>query len=270
MISIVIVNFHTYKELTECLESIKKNKIDYEVIVIDNEYIEIEYNKIKAEFSNSNIRIFPEHKNLGFPAAANKGAGYTKGGFLLFLNPDIVLEEDSLEKSLEFYKLNNVGILGCQQISEDGKIQLSFGRFPNFLREFQWKNLWKLRSINYRKFLSKVEKYISSPTPVDWVSGSFLLISKDVYNSVEGFNKDFFIYYEDIDLCRRVKSAGYEVIYNPDIKFKHYHGKSAATNPKLSSKEYRNSQVYYYKKYNNAFQNFLLKIYLVFNGAINV
>lgn len=270
MISIVIVNFHTYKELTECLESIRKNKISHEIIVIDNEYIESEYNKIKAEFSNSNTQIFPECENLGFPTAANKGAEYTKGDFILFLNPDVVLEEDSLEKAFEFYKMNKVGILGCQQISEDNRIQLSFGRFPNFFREFQWKKLWKLRSKNYQKFLTKVKKYISSPTPVDWVSGSFLLISKDIYNSVDGFNKDFFIYYEDIDLCKRVKSAGYNVIYNPEIKFKHYHGKSAATDPKLSSKEYRKSQVYYYKKYNNILQNFLLKIYLVFNGAINV
>ncbi|MDD3626423.1 MAG: glycosyltransferase family 2 protein [bacterium] len=271
MISVIIVNFRAYPELNDCLDSLVTSQEDLEVIVIDNGSLKNEFNALSLKYKgNGRFRFYPKEDNPGFPAAANLGYKYSSGEILLFLNPDIVAGPNTLKMALDYFNEDAPGVLGCMHLSPDQRVQISFGYFPTLSRELKWKRLWNLRDSDYDLFTKRIAAFLSEPVEVDWVSGSFMMISRKLFEETGGFNEEYFMYFEDIELCRKVKYLKKNVVFNPKIHVLHYHGKSAEKNKKTSRAEYRKSQLNYYRKFNNFFQNCILKLYLWFNRFENV
>ncbi len=229
-ISIVIVNYNVKDFLYQCLDSIYLSKTNYkiEVIVVDNDSTDGSVSFLKPLFTNVNFIELKD--NIGFGKANNLGFSIAKGDYILILNPDTVLEENTLEMMLE-YMLSHpeVGISGCKVLNPDGSFQLPCRRgFPTpwaaFCKLFGLQKIFpksKLFARYNQTFRSENETYY-----IDAIIGAFMFARKSVIDELKGFDPDFFMYGEDLDLCFRTYKAGYKVAYVHSAKIIHYKGES--------------------------------------------
>jgi len=228
-LSIIIVNYKADKYLKNCLESIGKNK-SWEVIVIDN-----------------------SRNNIGYGAGCNLGAKRAKGEYLLFLNPDTKILKNSLELMIEYLEKNkDVGILGPKLFNSE-KLDLqvsSVGRINPLtaIFAFSFLNKWFPQNVFSRKyFMSDWNR--NSIKEVEVVSGAALMIRKEVFKKIGGFDEKFFLYFEENDLCLRVKKLGLKVIYYPEAQIIHYKEKSVVNNKEVSKKAFFSSRYLFFKKH---------------------
>ena len=234
-ISFIIVNYQSERYLKKCVASLfnKIKNINFEIIIVNND----ENNLTGIE----KAKIINLKKNVGFGKANNIGAKKAAGDFLCFLNPDtIILSENIGEIIKEFKKNSKIGVIGPRLISE--------------FNETQWwcagvkATPWDLlrNNLGFKKSRKIWESKIKKEA--DWVSGAALFIPRPLFLKLGGFDEKFFMYFEDIDLCRRTKELGKKIIYFPEVKIKHWGGKSSSCKKK-QKKEYYKSQDYYFKKH---------------------
>ena len=219
--SIIIVNYNTCKLTLECVESIRKFSSDftYEIIVVDNASSD-ESSKILSK--TENVRYIQSDRNLGFGSANNMGAKSAKGQYLFLLNSDTILLENSIKKMLDFYIANqkelNIGALGCILIDEGNNFINSGGFFPkakNYINSYLGKTIKELE-ISTKK----------ESQEIDFVTGADLMISKDIYEEIGGFDENFFLYYEETDLQKRLANLGYKNYILTTTKIIHLEGGS--------------------------------------------
>jgi len=236
MISIIIVNFKSEEFLEKCLKSIQKfpPKCSYEIIIVDNNSgtDPNKFGKISRNYiSEKNFKFIKSAKNLGYGQGNNLGVKKSKGDFIVILNPDIEIKKGTLDILLKFLQKNStVGIVGPKLLYPDGKVQDSFRRFPNppdliikrigFLRK-----LFHKRMVNFLMWDNDFEKEIE----VDWVVGAFMMIRKNAWNKVGGFDPRFFLFFEDTDLCKKMWQKGFKVYFNPHCEALHNHDRLSET-----------------------------------------
>lgn len=226
LISIVIVNFNTKKLIKNCIESIfkAKPKVNYEIIIIDNgsndgscEFLK----NISAKYPKT-ISLYLNKQNLGYASANNQGIKKSKGKYILLLNSDTLVLKDSLENLYEFAQKTNsrIGIIGGQLLNPDGSIQESVFNLPTLGRAIR--QYW----FGEKEILDKYAPKDEVPREVEAVVGAAFLITPYARKKVGLLNERYFMYFEDLDYCRRVKRASLKVYYLPSAKFIHYHGAS--------------------------------------------
>lgn len=238
--SIIIINYKTKDITKRCLKSILLNcNSDYEIILVDNNSNDGSVEYLEKEFADK-VKIIKNETNLGFAKANNIGAKKAQGDYLLFLNSDTILHNDILNDFTSFINkqnnLNNLGIIAPKLILEDSTEQKgAYGNFPNIFNTI------------FLKFKKKknVKKKVFE---VDWVSGAAFVIKNNIFKKLNGFDESFFMYFEDVDLCKRLKSLSFKVIVNKNIVLTHLGGKSI-TKSGIRKKYYYNSQDYYFKKH---------------------
>ncbi len=245
--SIIIPTYNSKGFIKDCLSSVFKTGFQEEVIVVDNASQDGTVLFIKDNFPK--VRIVELNKNFGYGAAANKGAKKAKGEYLIFLNPDTILFKDSLEKLDSFIKkTKNFGVIGFNLVNKKRTHEkFSFGKKGGLFQILKNK-LWKKDKLPLKPFL------------IDWVSGAAMAVRKSVFEKVGGFDEKFFMYFEDQDLCFRIKLLGYPIYFLPDAKIIHLGGK-AWKSSKVQKKYYYQSQDYFFKKHFGAFQYFLMKVF---------
>jgi N-acetylglucosaminyl-diphospho-decaprenol L-rhamnosyltransferase len=261
--SIILVNYNGAKFLYECLSSIQKyvNSCIYEVIIVDNFSTDDSVKIIKENFPS--FKLICSEDNLGFGKANNLAVRHSQGEHLLFLNTDTILIENT-PKILSDYltRDRNVGVVGCRLTFQDGSYQLSCGKLPNLAVEF----LYKLRAELDRKwhyiFSNFYNKLYSQELEVGWVTAACMMFRRDIFEKLEGFDESFFMYFEDVDICKRARELGLKVIYYPKTSLIHLLGGSGNSIKKKVNAYYRNSQVYYYQKHLGSTQTKILKLYL--------
>ena len=249
-LSIIVVNFETPEYTLECVHSIYKNKphCAFEVIIIDNGSKDDSLERFREGLPQ--VVCIETGSNLGFSQANNLGINNARGNFILLLNSDTKILDNSLDKMLEYLLANpHVGAVGPRQLHGNGKLQLSWGSFPTLISEAFRKLLHYRLSINDLKIRDYLEEKYAGSTDVDWVSGSCLMARKDALRDAGLLDGRFFMYFEDIDLCRRMKDSGRRIHYNSDITIVHYGGVSAKRNLMRVLVEYRRSQIYFTRKY---------------------
>jgi len=263
MISIIIINYKQKHFLEKCVNSIYKNlkSYQYEIIIVNNSP---EDDLKELETNNKNLKII-ENKNKGFSEANNLGAKNSEGEYLFFLNADTIIESDFLKKFKEEFSNKNFGAVGFKLYNEDGTFQLSSGKENNLFNEIKNKNEeeeFRKRNIS---FMTNVEKKLKTITEVDWVSGAAMIVKKDIFIKAGGFDENYFLYYEDADLCQRLRVLGMRIYFFPFSKIIHYKGENV--NESFVNETYfysKQSQLYYYKKNNNTLNNIFLRVYLFF------
>lgn len=266
-ISIVIVCYKGWARLTKCLESLDAftgKNISTEVIVVDNKSEEIAIEEIKAEFPR--FTFLKNEVNGGFGNGNNLGAKSAKGEFLLFLNPDTVAFEEEIEKLLLVARQNpSFGIVSCHQENERGKESIASGPFPH---------LFNLTGFQ-RTVIKCLTPHSSPLTPEislpDWVSGSVIFIKKELFFRLKGFDDDFWMYSEDVDLCKRVRNLQLEVAFCNDITIEHNHGGSSRINLKtasLTKTEVHISRHLYISKHKTGLTRFIMQFFLIVNNLI--
>jgi GT2 family glycosyltransferase len=260
-LSIIIVNWNTKEFLRNCLNSIYENlpPFSLEIIVVDNASSDGSQDMVKKEFPE--VILIENSLNLGYSKANNIGFKLSKGRYILFLNSDTIVHRDTLSKALDFMKLyDDAGVMGCKTLNSDGSLQYSAFNFPSPIRIFAYiTGLNRLFKISRFKNFSKVRL-------IDYVQGSFLLTRRDILESIGGFDENFFMYNEDVDLCKRLWNLGFKVYYNPDISITHYLGGSSKKNPEVL-KKYIESSIYLYRKHKKSLDVFILKV-VIFKAVL--
>src|SRR3989344_564276 len=232
-LSIIILNYKTKKLTLDCINSVVKNSkgIPLEIIVIDNASndgsVEALRRSIKRLSSQVGImaKLIVNKENLGFAKANNQGMGIAGGNYILLLNSDTLVHDNVLGEMLEWMRKHpKVGAATCALRNKDGSLQGTGGYFPTLLRVFSW--MFFIDDMPFVDFLIKPFHPMHSQSPIykgtksyinaqsmDWVTGAFMLLRKEVLKEIGYFDQDYFMYTEEVDLCYRVKRAGWEVWY---------------------------------------------------------
>lgn len=260
--SAIIVNYNDRAHLEDCLTSLKASAqgLNLEILVVDNNSQDGSPEFIEKKFPEA--RLIRNKENRGFSKANNQAIRESGGDFILFLNTDTVLCEDAIKQLLEEMRADpRVGALGPALLREPGVFQVSFGRKVDFFSEVLQKCLL---NPYYRIMLKRRPK----KRDVGWLSGACLLTRRNILNEVGLFDENFFLYFEDIDLCFRIKKSGWKLAYFPQAKVFHRGGVTTAPLKFSSRMEYRKSQLYFYQKHNSKISLFLLRLYLWSNFGL--
>ncbi|HCV41989.1 MAG TPA: glycosyl transferase family 2 [Bacteroidetes bacterium] len=229
-LSVIIVNYNVRQFLENALTSILRamEDVDGEVFVVDNASDDGSVEMVKAKFPK--VILIENKENLGFARANNIALKQARGKYLLLINPDTVVQEDTLQVMLEFFgDTPDAGLAGCKILNPDGTFELGAHRsFPTpwvaFTKVFGLSALFpksKLFGKYNLTYLSHDETY-----EVDAVSGSFMMITREAYERVGALDETFFMYGEDLDWCYRVAQVGYKVYYVHSTKIIHFKGES--------------------------------------------
>ena len=269
-VSVIIVNFNTKKLTHQTIDSIIKNtfSIDYEIIVMDNS---TDRNQI-CTYENVNVKV-KTIENHGFGHACNEGAKVAEGKYLLFLNSDTIIYDNSILRCFEYMRYNdNIGVLGARILLEDETLDHGCKRgFPTPSAAFYYYLGLDRKYPQSKKYGAYRQTFLdeSETNEVDSVSGAFLMISKKIFYDIKGFDETFFMYGEDLDLCYRVKEKGHKVIFYADAVITHLKGQSGLhKSSKTIIYHFYNAMIIFYDKhYKNRYS---LIITLLVYSAIKV
>ncbi len=273
VVSVVIVNYKSWDHLYNCLLSIKKIHIDnleLDVVVIDNDKVSDSRKKIVKEFTE--FSFFENTGNNGFANACNLGARKAKGEYLLFLNPDTIISKATLlELVTVVKKQHSYGIVSCLQINESGAEEKQIRFFPALKTLFGlFRALYRFRN---KKELDK--KYDLKKTIVfpDWVSGSVVMMRRQWFDLIEGWNEDYWMYYEDVDLCKRVTDKGGKIALLRNVRIVHNHGGASRLNMETSiltrSQVLISKHVYIDNSFSGSMKNLIQFLLFLYNFMIN-
>jgi hypothetical protein len=239
-VSLVIVSFNTRETLRECLQSvlIEMEKIEVEIIVVDNNSADGSAEMVEQEFPE--VHLIRAGTNLGFGAANNLALQRARGGYFVLLNSDAFFRPGALATAIrEMDDHPDCGLAGGRLIGRDGRLQPSARSFPTILDDIL---VFTGLAARYpkSKFFGRSDRTWADPNEpaeVDWVPGAFCIIRPTALSRVGLFNPAFFLYFEEVDLCLRIKRAGYKIWYWPDVTVVHLGGESSRqmTNLKVSS-----------------------------------
>ena len=235
VLSIVIVNYKSWKDLENCLNSLIAMKclsFELDIIVVDNDMDSEERRRFIKTYHS--ISFYGNTGNNGFANACNFGANKANGDYYLFLNPDTIASPEAIKKMLEVaVKHVEYGIVSCQQVNEKGSKEKQIRFFPDLKTLFgAFRVLYRSRNKKQIDSKFKLDQRIIFP---DWVSGSVMLMSKGWFDRLDGFNEDYWMYFEDVDLCKRVSLQGGKIALLRDVKIIHNHGGASRINIKTSA-----------------------------------
>ncbi len=237
MVSIIIVTYNNENEIADCLKSIKKQASSgqYEVIVVDNQSKDKTTEIIKSDYPW--VKLIEPKENLGFGRGNNLGSKHAQGEYLFFLNPDTIMVNDTVEIIENFFQKHpEAGAMGPRQLDKNMN-----NRPENIAVDPSLPNL--IRGIFPRKWNWDRQQ------EVDLVCGAALAVRKKVFEKVEGFDPDFFLYMEENDLCLRIRQSGWKIFYDPKGKIIHLSGKSIESDPERKKLYYKSQNLFYKKHY---------------------
>ncbi len=246
-LSVIIVCYKGWGRLNKCLESLDAftlKSFSMEVIVIDNNSGDGKIDDLVSRFPG--FRFIKSWINGGYAYGCNLGAASAHGDVFMILNPDTIVSEPEIGKLLVKTRSDPQNyIVSCRQVREDGKECPATGKFPALSFQFP--------------FPRKDEGTVSFP---DWVSGSLMLIRNETFFRLNGFDESFWMYFEDVDICRRARNAGGNIAFFSDIEIEHNHGGSSRTDQRTTSItkcEVMASRHFYIHKHFKGLERFLLQ-----------
>jgi GT2 family glycosyltransferase len=230
-VSICIVNWNTTKLLKNCIKSIEEKTVGltYEIIIVDNDSQDDSVSMVKREYPG--CLLVESKKNLGFARGNNEAVKNASGKYILYLNPDTELITNAIYGMFIFLERNtNFGAVGCKLVTADGQIQFTCARtFPTPFNQFCLLSMLN-RLFPQSRALSTVEMNYwdhSDSREIDCLSGACIMARKDVIDSLGGFDENYFMYAEDVDLCYRIRKDAWKIYYLCEESIFHYEGASS-------------------------------------------
>ena len=229
-LSVITVTLNSDRHIADQLRSVQTAGRGFEIeqIVVDNNSSDETVSLIERDFPQ--VKLIKNSANLGFGVANNQGAKIASGRFFLLLNPDMKMSANGLRELLDYFKQQpKIGLLGCRLTDEKGKLNLSATprRLPR---------LWEVKAIFWKLphlFPNILNRYLyrdldfNKPQQVDTVRGAFMLLRREIYERLGRiFDPRYFIWFEDVDLCREIKKLGYEVWYSPLLSCQDFVGQT--------------------------------------------
>jgi GT2 family glycosyltransferase len=263
-LSIIIVNYNVKEFLQNLLHSINKaaQNISHEIIIVDNGSDDGSVELIQQKFPE--VKLVINKENLGFGKANNIAMEQARGEYFLLVNPDTLLSENTLQEMMGFLKDHpEAGIAGCKILNPEGTLQLACRRsFPgpwtSFCKVAGLSNLFPKSKIFAKYNLTYLDE--NQTYEVDAISGSFMMMKREAYEKTGGFDEDFFMYGEDLDLCYRIQKEGYKVFYVHSAQIIHYKGESTKRSNIDDTKLFYDAMHLFVKKHFSA--SFIVEIIL--------
>lgn len=251
-VAVVIVNFNSGDALAFSLETLDAAfpGLSWEALVVDNASSD---GSERAALNRERVTLMREPGNVGFAAGVNRGTAATLSPFVLVLNPDCRLAPDSGRRLLEELKEHpRCAVIGPRILNPDGTLQESARGDPNMLTGLfgrtsmlsQWFPNWSVVRRNLASDAPFSDS--SSSRRVDWVSGACILVKREALTEVQGFDAGYFLYWEDADVCRRLRNAGWETRYAPAVTVVHDVGQSSKSAKSLANREFHRSAYRYF------------------------
>lgn len=278
-LSVIILSFNT-KEITKrCLEKLevakdyceKKLKNKIEVIILDNASEDGSAQMIKENFPA--IKLIESKENTGFSKGNNIAMKRAKNPFFLLLNSDVYLEEESLYKTLAYFRVNlNCDLLGARLNYVSGNLQPSSGNLPNPVNIVFWilgLSLLPIIGGVIPPIHPKGKKFFSKSRRVGWIMGAFFALKREVFYKTGGFDENLFMHMEEIEWCKRIYDLGFKIWYVPQVEAIHLHG--ASTNFDLGKSflnELKGIRYYLLKHYRNFY--LMVKLFLVLGLILRI
>ncbi len=267
-VSIIVVSWNVRELLRACLASLPR---DAEIIVVDNASADGSAAMVAEAFPH--VRLVTNRDNRGFTGGNNDGLAVASRPFVFFLNPDTVVSDGSLDYMLGYLDAHpGVGVVGPRLLYGDGSLQSSRRRFPTLATgifestPLAWRLPPQRNPWAQRYHLDDVAP--DATQEVDWLVGAALLTRREVLAQVGGFDEGFFMYSEELDWQRRVKQAGWQVVYLPEAVITHYEGKSSEQAAGARHIRFNRSKVRYFRKHHGRFQAGILRLALLAMFAV--
>jgi O-antigen biosynthesis protein len=256
-LSFIIVNYNLAEEIEDCLASLVELKQDYnyEVIIIDNNSPDRKIEDTEKKFKGNNISFYYMPDNLGFGKACNYGFTKASGEYICFLNPDTRIIEPFFQKIKHVFETEkNVGIVAPRQQLKSKYFDFSAGYFPNiFFELFSLVGLGVYFESFLTSTLTKIRK--KDYFEMDWILGAAIFIKAELFKRLNGFDKDYFMFSEEVDLCKRTKMLGYKVIYYPAIRIYHIGSVSGRKDyTKFTIRTYSSKRIFITKHYSSIYK----------------
>lgn len=263
-LSIVIISFNTKELLGQCIDSLMK-QIDLEfdeIHVVDNNSTDGSIELIEKKYPL--VHLHKNHENHGFSYACNVGIRASKNDFILLSNSDIffpLLTINQMKQKMA--EDSKIGILSPELVGKDGHLdQMTWGWDISLLGELK-QRFFSPNKVSQSKIVNRMVDFLQrKERDVQIVAGACMLARKEALEKINGLDERYELYFEDADVCLRLRKKGYRIRFTPDIKVVHGLGQSGKSNPRKISLIYRQSQITYYKKHHALIQLYLLKLYL--------
>jgi GT2 family glycosyltransferase len=265
-LSVVIVNYQTFELTRDTINSILDYEYPFsvEIFVVDNASRDDSLSRLQDYFGNR-VNFIPSKENNGFAAGNNQALRIAEGRYQLLLNSDTIVWENTLEDIYNYMESHtDVGACGCRVLLENGGLDKACKRsFPNVKNSF-----FRLFHIPTK---SKDDNYNLIDLPddeiyeIDCLTGAFMFIKKDALDEIGLLDETFFMYGEDIDLCYRIKQAGWKIIYYGESKITHLKGASSKKQKSKLIYEFYRAMYIYYKKH-HAGESFFIVNWIVYLG----
>jgi len=270
-ISIIIVNYNSWVVLSDCIKSILNlnTALNIEIIVTDNKSTNDLFLQYQQKYPT--VKWISNSGNNGFANGCNLGAANANGDYLFFLNPDTKLKAGVLEHFTAIYNKENIGILSCLQTNNNDSFHKYNLLFPNSIRVLGV--LRSLERVFKKEQLTQHFKETATRSYPDWISGSAIFISKYNFNLIDKWNEDYWMYFEDVDLCKKAQTNNLPCVITKEVSLFHLHGGASRVNPKTKaitkSEVIKSRHVYITNHFSNASQQWLHPL-LMTNNMVSV
>lgn len=264
-LSVIIVSWNVRELLQACLQSLEpaRTNLELEVIVVDGNSADGSAAMVRENFAWVTVDARPD--NVGFPKGNNIGIEQSSGRYVLLLNPDTEIVDDALEQMVAYMDAHaDVGVLGGQLRYPDGSIQSSRRRFPTLMTayfESTWLEPYAPPILLEQYYVT--DKPDDEISDVDWVVGACLLVRREAIEQVGVMDADYFMYSEELDWCRRIKMAGWRVVYFPPAQVIHHEGKSSEQVVTSRHIYFQQAKLRYFRKYHGRVACWFLRVFLL-------
>jgi N-acetylglucosaminyl-diphospho-decaprenol L-rhamnosyltransferase len=266
MVSVIIIHHGDASLVENCIASFIRavRKPSFEIIVVDNDAEEGALKNIRRRFPS--VRMIKARRNMGFGEANNAAAKLACGKYLFFLNNDTLVHDDFLSPLVRLMENSpEIGAAGPRLLNSDGSFQLSSGMHMGLRGEAEAR--WLARLL--RSSSDGTGKRLLQNKEPAWLTGAALMVPRALFGELGGFDAGYFMYFEDMDLCRRIGLAGRRIRYEPACSLTHFKGGSARGESGKISLEYRRSQLLFYMKHGKRAETLCIRLYLAFKyGAL--
>ena len=267
-LAVVVVSFEARETLLAGLGALRAHaSLPFELVVVDNASTDGSADAVRARYPEA--LVIANGDNIGFARACNQGWRSARAPHVLFLNPDAEVTTGAVETLASLLESRPaVGAAGPRTRGSDGAIQVSTGPDLTPLAELRQRRLVRGVARREAHALAQAEALHAREHEPAWVSGSCLVARRAALEAVGGFDERFFLYEEDADLCRRLREAGWGIVFTPAAEVTHHLGRSMSKAPRRARLEYHRSHRLYYRKHNGPLSRAVLRVLLAARGAL--
>ena len=263
-LSIIIVSWNVRELLQNCLRSVLvETKLALQIIVVDSASTDGSPEMVAEHFSQ--VELVACEENVGFPGGNNLGLARANGRYILLLNPDTIVHDGALAKMVSYLEENSqVGVVGLQLLNEDGTVQSWRRRFTTLRTAFfesTWLQPYAPQSVLDHYYARDVAD--DETAVVEWVMGACLMTRQEVVGQVGGLDEKYFMYSEELDYCRRIHEAGWQVVYYPQAQVTHLSGKSSEQAVTQRHINFNRAKLRYFRKYHGRLAAGILRLFLL-------